>query len=143
MDIKRFTFILGLVFVLVGILGFVPQLVDHHPMLGIDPDLSNEHGLLFGLFPVNGVHNVVHILFGVWALWASQNVFRSRTYCRANAVLYGGLAILGFFPGFKTMFGLMPIHGHDIWLHGAIAMATGYYGYIKHGQRDPRLHRQT
>lgn len=131
MDIKKFTFIVGLLFVGVGILGFVPGITTPpHPM---DPNLAIEsaHGRLFGIFPVNLVHNLVHLLLGVWALFASKNFTSSRTYCRSAAIIYAVLAVAGIIPGLNTLFGLAPIHSHDIWLHVILALPLGYYGFVK------------
>ena len=35
----------------------------------------------------------------------------------------------GLIPGLNTMFGLMPIHGNDVWLHALIAIAAAYFGF--------------
>lgn len=130
MDIRRFTFWIGILFLGIGILGFFPAMVE--PPAVNDPALSvhASHGRLFGLFPVNIMHNLVHVAFGVWGIVSAKDFIASRTFCRANAIIYGLLAILGLFPVLNTMFGLMPIHGNDIWLHVLFAAATGYYGYV-------------
>lgn len=135
MALKRFTFILGLVFLAVGLLGFVPAFLVapfEQPALGVDA----FHGLLFGIFPVNAIHNLVHIAFGVAALVMSQDIARSRLFNRATAWIYGVLAVIGLLPGLNTLFGLMPLHGNDIWLHGVIALAAAYFGYVWHESTD-------
>lgn len=129
MDIKRFTLILGSAFLAIGIFGFVPAFVNYHGQTDVN---FMTHGYLLGLFPVNGIHNLIHIAFGVWALMVYKNYAQSRIFCRSNAIIYGLLAIIGLIPGLNTLFGLVPIHGHDIWLHAAIAAATGYYGFVWH-----------
>jgi hypothetical protein len=129
MVLKRFTLILGIVFLAVGILGFVPAFVTY-PLSG-DPGLGvhTGHGRLFGLFPVNVLHNLIHLAFGVWALIASRDSAQSRLFCRSNAIIYAVLAIAGFVPGLNTLFGLVPLYGHDVWLHAVVALATGYFGW--------------
>lgn len=131
MDIKKFTFIVGLAFVGVGILGFVPGFVTAPH--ATDPNLAVEaaHGRLFGIFPVNIVHNLVHLLLGAWALFASKNFASARTYCKSAAIIYAVLAVAGFVPGLNTLFGLAPIHSHDIWLHVVLALPLGYFGFVK------------
>lgn len=130
MDIRRFTQVLGIIFLLIGVLGFFPGVVTHPG--NMDPPNS---GLLFGLFPVNAVHNLVHIGFGVWALAASKFLESSRNFCAATAVIYGLLTIFGFIPNLRTLFGLVPLHGHDIWLHGVIALSSAYYAWGWQGVR--------
>lgn len=60
----------------------------------------------------------------VWRSFAA-----SRIYSRSVAIIYGVLAIAGLIPGLNTLFGLVPLHGNDIWLHGIIALAAAYFGY--------------
>jgi hypothetical protein len=44
-------------------------------------------------------------------------------------VIYAVLAVLGLIPATNTLFGLAPIHSADVWLHGALALVTGYLGF--------------
>ena len=52
-----------------------------------------------------------------------------RVYARALAVFYGLLAVLGLIPAMNTLFGLVPIHGHDVWLHAGTALVAAYFGW--------------
>jgi hypothetical protein len=45
-------------------------------------------------------------------------------------VLLGLLTVLGAFPASATLLGLAPLFGHDVWLHGAEALAAGYVGFV-------------
>lgn len=130
MTLKRFTAILGWIFLFIGILGFVPELLTSPRIT--DPSLAatDAHGRLMGLFPVNSIHNIIHLVFGVWALTASKDFLASRNFCKANCVIYAIMAVMGMIPGLNTFFGLVPLHGHDIWLHGVIAASTGYFGFV-------------
>ncbi|MFN8790540.1 MAG: DUF4383 domain-containing protein [Bdellovibrionales bacterium] len=131
MNIKKFTFWAGVAFIAAGILGFIPGILQ--PPHTTDPNLAVEaaHGRLFGLFPVNALHNLVHLALGVWAILASKDVASSRAYCRISAVLYGVLAIFGLFPNLNTLFGLAPLYGHDVWLHILFVIPLAYYGYVR------------
>src|SRR3954447_8363683 len=130
MNVRTFALIYGVVFLLVGILGFVPGVnqMDHtaHGLRVTDPG----HGYLLGLFHVNVLHNAVHLLFGVLGI-AAARVGRARDYCRFVAVAYGLLAILGLIPAMKLQytFGLIPIEGNDVWLHALIAIAAAVFGW--------------
>lgn len=133
MDVKRFTLIAGVVFVVIGILGFIPG-VTTAPHVH-DPNLSIEasYGRLLGIFPVNVLHNLVHLALGVWALSVYKNYANAKNYCKISSVIYGVLAVAGLIPGLNTMFGLVPIHSHDVWLHAVLALGLGYYGFVKTG----------
>jgi len=128
MKTRTFALILGIAFLGAGILGFVPAFLsapDANPPLR----LETGHGNLLGLFPVNVLHNLVHLIFGVWGVVVWRNFAASRGYCRSVAIIYGVLAIAGFIPVLNTLFGLVPLHGNDIWLHGVIAVVAAYFGY--------------
>jgi hypothetical protein len=91
-----------------------------------------EHGsaLALGLFPVNTLHNLAHILFGVWGLLAARSVGASRGYARAVAIAYGLLIVLGLLPQTNTLFGFVPLHGNDVWLHILLAVPAAYFGFV-------------
>lgn len=128
MAIRYFALIIGILFTLIGILGFVPGLV----MLPAGaPELMVEHnyGYLFGLFPVNTFHNIIHLAIGIWGLVAYRNYENSKTFSRSLAIIYGVFAIMGLFPITNTFFGLVPMFSHDIWLHAVTALVAAYMGF--------------
>jgi hypothetical protein len=85
--------------------------------------------MLLGLFPVNTVHNIVHILLGLWGLLAGGTATSAIGYFKALTVIYALLAVLGLIPATQDLFGLAPIHGNDVWLHGILALAAAYFGF--------------
>jgi hypothetical protein len=128
--IKTFALVFGAIYLLVGILGFIPGLNDHNhadmPPLTID----SFYGRLLGLFPVNLVHNAVHILIGIWGLLSAKSVGAARLFGKGLAIVYGLLTVLGLIPGANTLFGLAPIFGHDVWLHALSALVAAYFGFV-------------
>jgi hypothetical protein len=127
MSTRSFAMIFGIVFLLVGIAGFVPSLVQPAP--GGDMNMGGM-GMLFGMFAVNMMHNIVHIVFGLWGLAASRSAGGAVMYARAVAVIYGLVAIMGLIPATQDTFGLMPIYGKDVWLHAALALVGAYFGWV-------------
>lgn len=129
MKTRYFALVMGIAFLVIGILGFVPALVT--PPAEGEPRLLIEagHGRLFGLFPVNVVHNLVHLAFGIWGVVVWRAFAPSRIYARSVAIIYAVLAVMGLIPVLRTTFGLVPLHAHDIWLHAAIALVSAYFGY--------------
>jgi hypothetical protein len=127
--------VFGVVFLLVGILGFVPGVTQMHDTLNHDTgDLvigGPGHGMLLGLFHVNLVHNLIHIAFGIWGLVAAGRLDASRVYFRGVGVIYAVLTVLGLISAANiwNTFGLAPIHGHDVWLHAVLAIAGLYLGF--------------
>jgi hypothetical protein len=119
--------VFGVVFLLAGIAGFfaAPPPPDAPPLT-----LEHGHGLALGLFPVNTLHNLVHLVFGVLGLAASRGaVMAARQYFQLVAVAYALLVILGLLPATQTLFGLTPLWGNDVWLHLLLAAAAGYFGF--------------
>jgi hypothetical protein len=113
--------VFGAVYLLVGLLGFVPA-------LGGGSGLESSN--LLGLFAVNGVHNVVHIAVGVAGLAAfSQGPRMSTLFAQVVGVTYAILAAAGIFFGSGNFLGLVPIGGLDIVLHAATAAALLYVGF--------------
>ena len=76
----------------------------------------------------------MHIAFGIWGLVAYRGYSASVTYARAVAVIYALLFVLGLIPGVSTLFGLVPLYGHDVWLHLALAAVAAYFGFVAPGR---------
>jgi hypothetical protein len=97
--VKRLTMLFGAVFIVVGVLGFT---VPGGMQMG-DPATAPK---LLGLFPVNLLHNVVHIAIGVWGLAAGRAYSTAVAYCKLVGFVYLALAALGFV--IPDAFGLIP-----------------------------------
>lgn len=125
---RRFAAIAGIVYLLVGIAGFFPGWMTP-PQETRPLSVHALHGQLFGLFPVNLAHTLVHLAVGAWGLLAARSAEASIGYARALAIIFAVLAVMGLFPTLDVMFGLMPLHGHDIWLHAGTAAVAAYVGW--------------
>lgn len=112
----------GFVFLVVGVLGFVP---------GAAPD-----GHLLGIFHVNGPHNFVHIATGIVALICGyQSIHVSKMYFLIFGIIYGLVAVLGFMAGNSPLFGIMANNIADAWLHVGIAIVSVALGLIPEAVR--------
>ena len=135
MSIRTFAMVFGVVFLLVGAAGFIPGVTQPHT----HPDVTMTAGLgeELGLFPVNLIHNLVHIAFGIWGLVAARNLASARAYAKGVAIIYAVLAILGLIPAARlwTTFGLVPLYGNDVWLHVLLAAVAAYFGFV-HRERE-------
>lgn len=129
---QYFALAVGIMFTLVGIAGFIPGLVQppiadpHAVNLGV----TTGYGYLMGLFPINLLHNIVHLTVGILGIFASIALDSSRLYSGVLALFYGILVLFGLFPPTQSMLGLIPIFGNDIWLHGLTAAIAAYFGFI-------------
>jgi hypothetical protein len=131
MNTRTFALVWGILFVMIAVTGFVPGLLQ--PPAPGHPDMAVDllYGDALGLFPVNIIHSVLHLLYGLWGLAASRSWSGARTYAKVVAISYGGLVILGLIPGLNTLFGLVPIFGHDVWLHAVLAIPAAYFGFMR------------
>ena len=130
MTVRNFSLIIGIAFLAAGILGFVPALLSPAPASAPALGITGFYGYLLGLFPVNFMHNLVHLAIGAWGIAASRSMTDARMFSRILAVFYGLLAVMGLVPMTNTLFGLAPIHGHDVWLHAATAILAAYFGWM-------------
>ncbi len=112
MSIQRVAQLFGIVFLLIAILGFIAS----GSSMESDPEMAEK---VLGLFPVNLVHNGVHLGFAIWGLLASRVYEGARNYAIIGGVIYAVLTILGVVV--PDGFGLVPLGGNDIWLHGLLA----------------------
>jgi hypothetical protein len=127
MTTRQFALVLGLGFVVAGIAGFFPTPAT--PPEGLTQTHGFGHAL--GLLPVNTLHNSVHLLFGLLGILASRGALMSaRAYAQFVAVAYGLLTVLGLLAATNTTFGLIPIYGNDVWLHGIIAALAAFFGFV-------------
>ena len=114
MNLPRiYAIVFGAVYTLVGLIG-----------LAIAPTLATA---TLVVFPVNVLHNAVHVLVGVAGLAA---FFTNRTveYARVVAVLFAVLTLAGFLP--QPFLGLVPLGGLDIALHAATALLAVAAGWL-------------
>lgn len=120
----------GVIFLMAAVGGFVPMVTP--PAAGDAPHLvvHQNYGYLIGLFPVNVVHNLVHLSFAVGGLIAWRREDSARWYARIMAIALGVLTVLGLIPATHTVGGVLPLYGHAIWLHGLEAIYAAYIGFI-------------
>ena len=138
MKTSTFALLAGIAYLGAGLLGLVPALLMPPPPDAPPTTFTMLYGYLLGLFPVNAAHTAVHLAIGAWGIAAWRGSADPALFARAVAIFYGALAILGLLPMFNTLLGLIPIHGHDVWLHGITAAIAAYFGWrseVPHAER--------
>ncbi|HEY8244184.1 MAG: DUF4383 domain-containing protein [Vicinamibacteria bacterium] len=121
--LKKIGLAFGVIFVLVGLAGYVPALTPE--------------GKLLGVFAVNGAHNLVHILTGVIALAiALASPANMSMFFKIFGVVYALVAVLGFFSGEQPLLGIIAHNAADMWLHLVIAAVTLWIGF---GMKEPAV----
>src|SRR5215470_5648842 len=116
MSLKRIAMIFGVIFVIVGVLGWVPAF--------------NPDGKLLGLFDVNPAHNLVHLATGIVGIIAGVSSDRaSKTFFQVFGVIYAVVAVMGFFVGNAPLLGIVSNNSADAVLHVVIAVVALYLGF--------------
>lgn len=116
--VQKLAWVFGIVFLAVGVLGFVPALTPG--------------GYLLGLFMVDPLHNVIHIASGLLALGAVLMGNYARLYFQVFGVVYAVVAVVGFLQG-DTVLGLIMTNMADHVLHLVIAVVALWVGF---GMKD-------
>lgn len=107
---KKLVMVIGVVFILVGILGFF-----NDPVLG--------------LFDVDLVHNFIHLGSGILALvFAMKGTYAAKTYAKVLGIVYGLVAVIGLFSE-DSILGLFTANSADDWLHVVLALVILAVGF--------------
>jgi len=108
------------VFLLIGVLGFVPS--------------ATTDGMLLGMFHVNPAHNFVHLLSGVVAVVAGLSGGSAPLwFFRVFGIIYGLVAILGFMGGSEPVLGMIANNRADVWLHALLSLVSLILGFLPIG----------
>ena len=105
----------GIVFLLVGVLGFIPGITRNFGDLGFAG--SGSDALLLGLFQVSILHNIVHLLFGVAGLAMARTAANARQYLIVGGVIYLVLFLYGLLVGQNSAANFVPVNTADDILH--------------------------
>lgn len=122
--------VVGAVFLLVGIAGFIPGITtDFDQMEFAGPDSGAE---LLGVFQVSILHNIVHLAFGVIGIAAAMGLTASRGYLLIGGLIYLALALYGVVVDESSDANFVPVNDADDWLHlglgaGMILLGAGLW----------------
>jgi hypothetical protein len=121
----------GVVFLLAGVLGFVPGITTHYGDLNFAGRGSGA--TLLGVFQVSVLHNIVQLLYGVAALGLAKTAEGARTFLLVGGVVYLGLWVLGIVGGGDWI----PVNTADNWLHFVVGIAMVGVGFVLSRQSSP------
>jgi Domain of unknown function (DUF4383) len=125
---QQLTGLLGIVFILVGILGFIPGITTHYSDMSFAGHDSGAK--LLGIFQVSVLHNIVHLLFGVVGLALARTPEGARTYLLGGGVVYLVLWIYGLVIDQGGNANFVPINTADNWLHFVLGIALLGLGLV-------------
>jgi Domain of unknown function (DUF4383) len=115
--IRTAALLFGVVFLIIGILGFVPA-------------VTPSNGMLLGIFHVNTAHNIVHLASGVvFLLCGMAGAGPSQAFFKIFGIIYALVAILGFYYGDSALLGLISNNTANTWLHVVLAVVMLFLGF--------------
>jgi hypothetical protein len=114
----------GAVFVLVGILGFVPGITTGYGAMSFAGHTSSAK--LLGIFQVSVLHNIVHLLFGVVGLAMARRTAGAVSYLIGGGVVYLVLWVYGLLVSQESQANFVPVNTADDWLH--LVLGLGMVG---------------
>ena len=118
----------GIVFLVVGILGFVPGITTHYGDLSFAGHDSGAK--LLGIFQTSILHNVVHLLFGLVGIAMARSWEGARTFLIAGGVVYLVLFVYGLLAHGDSSANFIPVNSADNVLHVAFGVAMIALGVV-------------
>lgn len=137
--ISLFAGAVGLMFLLVGILGFIPGITTDYSQMQFAGHGSDA--MLVGLFQVSVLHNIVHLLFGVVGLALVRIPLGAMLFLVVGGAIYLLLWIYGLSIDQTSDANFVPVNTADDWLHfvlGVGMIALGVIGWLARRARSAR-----
>jgi Domain of unknown function (DUF4383) len=111
--VQTVALVFGAVYTAAGVLGFLPFVVSNNRLLG--------------LFPINALHNLVHVVIGIGGLAAASSLDNAKRFCRVVGVILLLLGVMGIID--HNPLGLIELGGLDIALHMVSGVVLAYFGF--------------
>ncbi|NAS22098.1 DUF4383 domain-containing protein [Herbidospora sp. NEAU-GS84] len=134
--LRQASLIAGVVFLLVGLLGFIPGVTTNYDTMEFAGHQSEA--LLLGVFQVSILHNIVHLLFGVAGIAAARTASAARAFLIGGGVVYLLLFVYGLIVDHDDDGNFVPLNTADNWLHLALGLGLLTLGVVlsRPGRRE-------
>jgi hypothetical protein len=126
--VRTAALIVSIVFLAVGVLGFIPGITTNYS----DMSFAGHHSdaQLLGLFQVSVLHNIVHLLFGLVGLVMARTAAGARVYLIGGGAIYLVLWIYGLAVGQDSSANFVPLNTADDWLHLVLGLGMIALGLL-------------
>jgi arginine exporter protein ArgO len=119
--VQQAALLVGAVFLLVGILGFIPGVTTNYSTMEF---ATHESGAkLLGIFQVSILHNLVHLAFGIAGLALARTASGAYSYLLVGGAVYLVLWIYGLAVSHGSDANFVPFNDADDWLHFVLGIA--------------------
>jgi hypothetical protein len=126
--IQSVALLVGVVFLLVGILGFLPGITTHYGDLKLAG--HNSDAKLLGIFETSILHNIVHLLFGVAGIALARTIEGARTFLVGGGLIYLVLFVYGAIWHGESSSNWIPVNWADNVLHLVLGIGMVALGVI-------------
>jgi hypothetical protein len=126
--LRGIALVVGTVFLVVGILGFIPGVTTNTDDLEFAGQESGAE--LLDVFQVSILHNAVHILFGIAGLVLARTISGSRLFLVGGGAIYLVLWLYGLVIDRASDANFVPLNDGDNWLHLALGVAMLGLGLV-------------
>lgn len=135
-NVQKAAAAVGIVFLLVGVLGFVPGITSNYDTLSFASHHSEAK--LLGLFQVSILHNLVHLVFGVAGLALARTVSGARNYLVVGGIIYLVLFVYGLLVSEDSSANFVPVNTADDVLHLVLGLGMIGLGLVLTRRRADR-----
>jgi len=125
---QQLSWLLGIVFILVGILGFIPGITTNYDELSFAGGDSGAK--LLGIFQVSILHNLVHLGYGVVGIGLAKTADGARTFLVGGGIIYLVLWVYGLAIDLDGGANFVPLNTADNWLHLALGITMLGLGLV-------------
>jgi hypothetical protein len=126
--VQTVAWLVGIVFLLVGIAGFIPGITTNYDDMSFAG--HNSGAELLGIFQTSILMNIVHILFGIAGLALARTWDGGRTYLIGGGIIYLVLWIYGLIVGPDSGSNFVPMNTADDWLHFGLGVGMVGLGAV-------------
>jgi hypothetical protein len=127
-SVQKAALAVAIVFLLVGVLGFIPGVTTDYSSMTFAGHHSDAK--LFGVFEVSVLHNVVHLLFGLAGIAMARTVSGARLYLIGGGAIYLVLWLYGLVVGQDSVANFVPLNPADDWLHLLLGLGMIALGLV-------------
>lgn len=135
--VQKTALAVGVVFLLVGLAGFIPGIT--HPIDHLEGAGHDSGALLLGVFQVSVLHNILHLAFGVAGVAVAARSRASRHFLIWGGVIYLVLWLYGLFAVSNPDINVVPVNDADNWLHLGLGVGMLALGLLVPPRRHSRV----
>ncbi|MCD1144972.1 DUF4383 domain-containing protein [Kocuria sp. LUK] len=129
LPVQNAALLYGVVFLLVGVLGFVPGITAGYDSLQFAGHTSEA--MLLGVFQVSILHNLVHLLYGIAGLALARSAGGARAFLRWGGAVYLLLWLYGLLIDKESTANFVPVNSADDWLHLLLGLTMVALSFLR------------